>query len=114
MNPEPLEPPPSKKHKNLYDSFVTARDRVERGLAPPGDLPGSSTLANADKPRSGTLIVSLNFLSKLFMILTACPGNTVYVYGYKVNEELLKTTFSQFGKIINISMEVEKVGGKRI
>ncbi len=48
------------------------------------------------------------------MILTACPGNTVYVYGYKVNEELLKTTFSQFGKIINISMEVEKVGGKRI
>jgi len=69
MNPEPLEPPPSKKHKNLYDSFVTARDRVERGLAPPGDLPGSSTLANADKPRSGEEKLYLNLFSvdcKLF------------------------------------------------
>ncbi len=38
MNPEPIEAPPAKKHKNLYDSFVTARDREERGLAVVGDL----------------------------------------------------------------------------
>ena len=43
MNPEPIEAPPAKKHKNLYDSFVTAREREERGDAfdafdPPVDL----------------------------------------------------------------------------
>ncbi len=69
MNPEPVEPPPAKKHKNLYDSFVTARDREERGLAAVGDLPGSiglssnSRISNPDRPRH---------------------GNTVYVYGYHV------------------------------
>ena len=75
MNPEPVEPPPAKKHKNLYDSFVTARDREERGLAAVGDLPGSiglssnSRISNPDRPRQ---------------------GNTVYVYGYHVR------TFFQF------------------
>jgi hypothetical protein len=69
MNPEPVEPPPAKKHKNLYDSFVTARDREERGLAAVGDLPGSiglssnARISNPDRPRQ---------------------GNTVYVYGYHV------------------------------
>lgn len=90
MNPEPVEPPPAKKHKNLYDSFVTARDREERGLAVVGDLPGSIGLAssrNADKPRS---------------------GNTIYVFGHHITEELLQTTFNPLGKIVDISMEIEK------
>lgn len=93
MNPEPVEPPPAKKHKNLYDSFVTARDREERGLAAVGDLPGSiglssnSRISNPDRPRH---------------------GNTVYVYGYHITEEILQTAFTPMGKIVNISMEVEK------
>jgi negative elongation factor E len=93
MNPEPVEPPPAKKHKNLYDSFVTARDREERGLAAVGDLPGSIGLtsaraSNPDRPRH---------------------GNTVYVSGYHITEEILTAAFAPMGKIVNISMEVEKV-----
>jgi hypothetical protein len=34
----------------------------------------------------------------------------VYVFGYQVTEELLQTAFTPMGKIVNISMEVEKVG----
>jgi len=35
-------------------------------------------------------------------------GHTVYVFGYQISEELLRSTFTQFGTIVNISMEVEK------
>jgi len=35
-------------------------------------------------------------------------GHTVYVYGHGISEDLLRTTFTQFGQIVNISMEVEK------
>jgi len=35
-------------------------------------------------------------------------GHTVYVFGYQITEELIRSTFSQFGAIVNISMEVEK------
>jgi len=35
-------------------------------------------------------------------------GHTVYVFGYQISEEMLRSTFSQFGAIVNISMEVEK------
>lgn len=35
-------------------------------------------------------------------------GHTVYIYGYGLTEEILRTTFAQFGLIVNISMEVEK------
>jgi len=35
-------------------------------------------------------------------------GHTVYVFGYQISEELLRSTFQQFGTIVNISMEVEK------
>jgi len=35
-------------------------------------------------------------------------GHTVYVYGYGISEELLRNTFTQYGQIVNISMEVEK------
>ena len=63
----------------MYDSFVSARDREERGL---GDRD------KGDKPRQ---------------------GNTVYVHGYSITEDLLRSTFTPNGKIVNISMEVEKV-----
>lgn len=35
-------------------------------------------------------------------------GNTVYVYGHSVTEEILQKAFSNFGMIVNISMETEK------
>eukprot|EP00094_Tigriopus_californicus_P013702 TCALIF_13259-PA protein Name:"Similar to Nelf-E Negative elongation factor E (Drosophila melanogaster)" AED:0.16 eAED:0.16 QI:0/0.8/0.66/1/1/1/6/83/326 len=79
MNPEPVEPPP-KKVKNLYDTFVTARDREERGLP---DREGNQS----EKPRQ---------------------GHTVYVFGYNISEDFLKTVFASNGKIVNVSLEVEK------
>lgn len=79
---ETHEPPPPKKVKDLYDSFVSARDREERGL--PKEL-GEGR--KSDKPRQ---------------------GNTVYVNGYQITEDILKTTFTDCGKIVNVSMEVEK------
>jgi len=86
MNPEPVEPP-AKKVKNLYDTFVAARDREERGL-------------NNDVTES---------LSSLKSDSRGRQGNTVYVFGYQITEELLKKAFASLGgKIVNISMEVEK------
>merc|ERR1719270_2325476 len=83
MNPEPE--PPKKVTKNLYETFVAARDREERGIV---DAAGESmsSLKSSDKPRQ---------------------GNTVYVFGYQITEDLLKNAFSPLGKIVNISMEVE-------
>jgi len=92
MNPEPLEPPPAKKSKNLYDSFVHARDREERGLAAPGS--GSILGGGGEVGGSGGK--------------GHTKGNTIYVFGYQITEELLKNTFAACGKIVNISMEVEK------
>ncbi len=85
LNVDPVEPP-VKKVKNLYDTFVLARDREERGFAP--DAAESTSSLKSDKPRQ---------------------GNTVYVFGYQITEELLKKAFQPMGKIVNISMEVEKV-----
>lgn len=84
MNPEPVEPP-TKKVKNLYDSFVAARDREERGLNNDASEPMGSFKTDRRQ------------------------GNTVYVFGYQVTEDLLKEAFASLGKIVNISMEVEKV-----
>lgn len=65
--------------KNLYDTFVTQRDREERGITEKREKP--------DKPRT---------------------GNTIYVSGYKISEEFLKKHFSSIGNIVNVSMEIEK------
>ena len=104
MNPEPPpEAPPAKKTKNLYESFVHARDREERGLAPKGEKPGSSgllgnTMKKGDDQLKGSLKDGPGHRQ----------GNTIYVHGYNITEDLLKATFGSCGKIVNISMEVEK------
>ncbi|XP_037083126.1 negative elongation factor E-like [Pollicipes pollicipes] len=69
---------PGNKIKTLYDSFISARDKEERS---------ASRDAVSDKPRQ---------------------GNTVYVRGFGVNEQLLKRAFQKFGTVVNISMEIEK------
>lgn len=68
--------------KDLYDSFVSARDHEERGA------PDKQFQAKTDaKPR---------------------VGNTIFVCGHKISEDFLKKHFQTFGSIINISMETEK------
>lgn len=78
---------------NLYQQFATERDREERGLTG-GEKKNSEAITSSplrvDKPRS---------------------GNTIYVSGNKVNEEFLRTHFAIFGKIVNVSMEIEKGKG---
>ena len=61
------------------------------GLAVVGDLPGTIPNIRASNPDRQRL------------------GNTVYVFGYHVTEEVLQSAFSPMGKIVNISMEIEKV-----
>jgi hypothetical protein len=66
--------------QNLYDSFVSARDREERGLTEKRD-------GRVDKPRQ---------------------GNTIFVSGHKITEDFLKKTFHTYGNIVNVTMEIEK------
>ena len=54
------------KQKNLYENFVKEREREEKGLEVGEEKPG--------KPR---------------------VGHTVYVYGYGITEEMLRTAFLQ-------------------
>lgn len=35
-------------------------------------------------------------------------GNTIFVSGYKIDEDILQKTFSSHGLIVDISMEKEK------
>ncbi|BFZ20831.1 hypothetical protein BsWGS_23870 [Bradybaena similaris] len=35
-------------------------------------------------------------------------GNTLYVHGIGINEDMLRKSFSNFGKIVNINMEMDK------
>ncbi|XP_029656219.1 negative elongation factor E isoform X1 [Octopus sinensis] len=35
-------------------------------------------------------------------------GNTIYVYGHKVTEELLRKAFENIGPIVNVTMELER------
>ena len=52
---------PIPKVKNLYESFVSARDREERGL--------TERTKNSDRPRT---------------------GNTVHVFGYSITEDIIR------------------------
>ena len=52
---------PIPKVKNLYESFVSARDREERGL--------TEKTKNSDRPRT---------------------GNTVHVFGYSITEDIIR------------------------
>ena len=56
-----LLPIQSPKVKNLYESFVSARDREERGL--------TEKTKNSDRPRT---------------------GNTVHVFGYSITEDIIR------------------------
>uniref|UniRef100_T1H6L7 Negative elongation factor E n=1 Tax=Megaselia scalaris TaxID=36166 RepID=T1H6L7_MEGSC len=67
---------------NLYQKYSTEREKDEKV-----DKKTSSSCRQYNKPRA---------------------GNTIFVSGNKVNEEFLKKHFSNFGSIVNVSMEIEK------
>lgn len=71
--------------QNLYDHFTAESDKEEK---PSKDKEDSPT--GKDKPKT---------------------RSTIYVSGNKVSEEFLRTQFSQFGTITNVSMEIEKGRG---
>lgn len=75
----------------VYQQFASERDREERGLTDKkvGDTV-SPSVTRPDKQRT---------------------GNTIFVSGNKVTEEFLRNNFSTFGKIVNVSMEIEKGRG---
>uniref|UniRef100_A0A182N947 Negative elongation factor E n=1 Tax=Anopheles dirus TaxID=7168 RepID=A0A182N947_9DIPT len=72
--------------QNLYQQFANERDKDQDQA----DKTKAGGEALKDRPRS---------------------GNTVYVSGNKVTENFLKKHFSEFGEILNISMEIEKGRG---
>lgn len=96
--------------------------KLERSL--PGYQPFSATLQEDDEPKH-------RMINKdLYEPITPLPrrddrpekplhsshvetrtGNTVFVHGYNITKELLEKTFSQYGTIINITMESEKDRG---
>lgn len=82
QNEETPEPEVKPKVKNLYDSFVSARDREERGMT--------------EKPRDKAVVEKPR------------QGNTIFVSGFNLTEEVLRTAFHDTGTIVNISMETEK------
>ncbi|XP_058066824.1 negative elongation factor E isoform X2 [Anopheles bellator] len=71
--------------QNLYQQFANEREKDEQSTEKSKSADGAK-----EKPRS---------------------GNTVYVSGNKVTEDFLKKHFSDYGEILNISMEIEKGRG---
>ncbi|XP_052871782.1 negative elongation factor E isoform X2 [Anopheles cruzii] len=71
--------------QNLYQQFANEREKDEQSADKSKSADGAK-----EKPRS---------------------GNTVYVSGNKVTEDFLKKHFSDYGEILNISMEIEKGRG---
>lgn len=67
--------------KGLYESFVSSREpRFDRDH-------GNEEHKERDPPKR---------------------GHTIYIHGHSITEEMIRRTFSNFGKIINITMEKDK------
>lgn len=74
--------------KNLYESFVSAR---------PDPLAPRENDTEHENPRF-----------EREQRERPKQGNTVYVHGYNITEDILRNAFSTFGNILNISMEVDR------
>ncbi|XP_052871780.1 negative elongation factor E isoform X1 [Anopheles cruzii] len=81
----PTSPVETNRAQNLYQQFANEREKDEQSADKSKSADGAK-----EKPRS---------------------GNTVYVSGNKVTEDFLKKHFSDYGEILNISMEIEKGRG---
>lgn len=76
----------------MYQQIATERDREERGL-------------NEKKAAVAEPAAITNRTEK------QRTGNTICVSGNSVTEEFLRNQFSTFGKIVSVSMEIEKGRG---
>lgn len=74
----------------MYQQIATERDREERGLNEKKAAEPALTTHRPEKQRT---------------------GNTICVSGNNVTEEFLRNQFATFGKIVSVSMEIEKGRG---
>ncbi|KAH7642609.1 negative elongation factor E [Dermatophagoides farinae] len=86
----PKDEPESKRLKPLYESFVMSRDphsvaREEAFREKKRD--GKVNYVNRDNPQQ---------------------GNTIYVHGENISEDILRLAFSTFGPVLNITAEPNK------
>lgn len=77
----------------MYQQIATERDREERGLNE--KKLGGETLTTIPSHRTEK----------------QRTGNTICVSGNNVTEDFLRNQFSLFGKIVSVSMEIEKGRG---
>ncbi|XP_014677228.1 PREDICTED: negative elongation factor E-like [Priapulus caudatus] len=82
---------PPAKVKKLYESFVRGPDE------PSESRDGGDRTSGERTPRR-----DFDYERE------PRRGNTIYVRGYNVTEEMLRKTFVNFGPILNVSMEAEK------
>lgn len=76
----------------VYQQIATERDREERGLIDKKPLDAISPHTNQRPEKQRT-------------------GHTICVSGNSVTEDFLRNQFSTLGKIVNVSMEIEKGRG---
>lgn len=80
----------------MYQQIATERDREERGLS--------------DKTKATVLLSSVTSGAG-FRHEKQRTGHTICVSGNNITEDFLRSQFSTFGKIVNVSMEIEKGRG---
>lgn len=131
-DPAPEQEP--SRVQNLYQQFASERDREERGIivdkpksvtdqppksvAPPIAAVKSEDLATIASPHPVQNSSGSTGSTTPSAAAAAGPksdkprsGNTIYVSGTRVTEEFLRKHFAAFGKIVNVSMEIEKGRG---
>lgn len=81
----------------MYQQIATERDREERGL---------NEKKTIDTLSSGSTVAPGHRHEKQHR-----TGHTICVSGNNVTEDFLRSQFATFGKIVNVSMEIEKGRG---
>lgn len=127
-DPAPEQEP--KRVQDLYQDYAAKRDRGERGQLPSPSPAGVAAVADATKSTATTPSPPAAGAVDGAAATSATPaaadptksgagtkadkpktGNTIYVSGNRLTEEFLHKQFDGFGKIVNISMEIEKGRG---
>lgn len=106
--------------QNLYSNFVssTSKTTAPAAAAAAGSAAAVTSSTTATSTSSATAATTAGSDTDATVAAPSSPepsselprkGITIFVGGSSaITEEFLKTTFSKFGAIINISMEVEK------
>lgn len=118
-DPAPEQEP--KRVQDLYQDYATKRDRGERGQLPPTATASNPFSAASTSPPTTPNAADAKPAAADGTSAgdkTAKPaadkpktGNTIYVSGNRLTEDFLHKHFDAFGKIVNISMEIEKGRG---